>query len=579
MEAGGFMKGLRVRRKVLLPLFLVSAVGLLSCLIGNYNLKRVQETSVNISGNYLEQIMDGDALSKEFLTLQKLMLQHCLSDDEGKEKVEADMDEERETVDGLCASCDALAKGQEEEELFQNFLGQLTSYLDSYDMAISMSKSGNYEGAIKMTNGDLTTMSDAMLATLEELSAKNNEKVQEAILVQQEQYAASRALTSAILVVIVLVLVLSVAVCQKSLVQPLQQAKKQLGEIVTGIKEGHGNLRARLKVATKDEIGELTVGINVFVETLQEVMENIGENTTKMNHVVESVSENIAAAKEDSCQISAVMEELSATMEEVAGNAELVVTGVDELGTKTGTMEAAAESLNGYAGNMKKRAEHLETVSVEKKNNTEKMVHDMVAVMQNAIANSKSVTEINELTQVILGISGQTNLLALNASIEAARAGEAGKGFAVVADEIRKLAESTRDTAGNIKSINGKVVSSVEELILNSNEMIDYVNHEILPFYESFVAGSNHYKEDSIHITEEMQQFEELCSHLRDRAQEMEAHMHNVTKIVHESAHGVSSAADNVQGLVAEIDGINGQMQENRNVADNLSSETVRFQS
>lgn len=79
--------------------------------------------------------------------------------------------------------------------------------------------------------------------------------------------------------------------------------------------------------------------------------------------------------------------------------------------------------------------------------------------MQQAIENSRSVEEVNALTDEILNISSQTNLLALNASIEAARAGEAGKGFAVVADEIRVLADSSRETAGNIQQINAKVVA------------------------------------------------------------------------------------------------------------------------
>lgn len=78
---------------------------------------------------------------------------------------------------------------------------------------------------------------------------------------------------------------------------------------------------------------------------------------------------------------------------------------------------------------------------------TAEMASEINTLLQSSLEKSKDVEKINVLTNDILEISSQTNLLALNASIEAARAGEVGKGFAVVADEIRKLADSSRETA------------------------------------------------------------------------------------------------------------------------------------
>lgn len=96
--------------------------------------------------------------------------------------------------------------------------------------------------------------------------------------------------------------------------------------------------------------------------------------------------------------------------------------------------------------------------------------------LSKAIEDTKFVDEINKLLETILDITDQTNLLALNAAIEAARAGEAGKGFAVVAEEVRKLAEESSNTAGQIQKITETVVSSVKELANNSQQLLDFMN-------------------------------------------------------------------------------------------------------
>ena len=111
-----------------------------------------------------------------------------------------------------------------------------------------------------------------------------------------------------------------------------------------------------------------------------------------------------------------------------------------------------------------------------KKKEAGDQVESLSAILMQSVQESEKVTQINELTKVILEIAGQTNLLALNASIEAARAGEAGKGFAVVATEISALADNSRKTAANIQDISNEVTEAVDHLAKNAQAVLDYIN-------------------------------------------------------------------------------------------------------
>lgn len=127
---------------------------------------------------------------------------------------------------------------------------------------------------------------------------------------------------------------------------------------------------------------------------------------------------------------------------------------------------------------MKEHAEAMEHAARENMDTTGAKVNDIVSVLSQAIEDSNSVNQVDNLTNDILNIASQTNLLALNASIEAARAGDAGKGFAVVASEISQLAAASQEAANNIQSINAIVITAVHNLADNANGLVEYMNEK-----------------------------------------------------------------------------------------------------
>ena len=361
------------------------------------------------------------------------------------------------------------------------------------------------------------------------------------------------------------------------IVTPVKKSSKELEDMVDEVNNAAADLTKRISVNQKDEIGSLVEGVNTFIEALQNVIAGIRDSSVHLNFAFAAVTDSVTSVNGNATDISAVMEELSATMEEVSATLANVNERVERAGQGMDRISEQSEHILHYASEMQDRATQLENTAVTNKDTTSTMIQEILSTLQQAIENSKSVEEVNALTDEILNISSQTNLLALNASIEAARAGEAGKGFAVVADEIRVLADSSRETAGNIQQINAKVVTAVEELVKNSENIVAYINENVLKDYDGFVDSGHKYRADADYINEVMTSFTDSVEHLRQTMDEVVENVNDVSTAVEQGAEGVANAAEDTTQLVGEMETIMKEIDDsNQNISD-LSTQTNRF--
>ncbi|WKC49185.1 methyl-accepting chemotaxis protein [Pseudomonas veronii] len=303
-------------------------------------------------------------------------------------------------------------------------LSALESALGAYRSAVQNYKAANANivaARAEMTTqgADIVTISDKLYDI--QLARRDAESAQ----------ARSLQLISTLLAL--LVGIVAALVITRQITRPIQETLAVVERIASG------DLSHNIQVTRRDELGVLQQGIQRMGTTLRELISGIRDGVTQiasaaeeLSAVTEQTSAGVNSQKIETDQVATAMHEMTATVQEVARNAEQASrAAADADGQARAGDKVVAEAIA-----------QIERLAAEVARSTDAMSH----LQQES-------NKIGSVMDVIKAVAEQTNLLALNAAIEAARAGEAGRGFAVVADEVRGLAQRTQKSTEEIEGL------------------------------------------------------------------------------------------------------------------------------
>ena len=573
---------LRAKLLLLTAILLILLCG--QGLFSLYQMNSINEASTEISKNWLPSCNAANSLNTLTSDYRLYEVMHVYSTTpEAMDNYEKLMDETLQQIKKTQNEYVKLISSPDEQAMYNDFITAWDDFKKIHDQVFLLSKENQTEKAMALLTGPSKTAYLKACDQLLKIVKVNTEGGEKSSQAGDEEYESSKTLVSILLVAGILIGAFLAVFIIRGVLRQLGKDPGALDGIARRVVNGDYNVDdGSPKIGVYGSIVEMVNALKTHIENAQRESENAREQSRKAQEAMQqaeaasreaqSKTEAMLVAADKLEQVGGVV---SSASTELSAQIEQSDRGAAESATRLSEAATAMNEMNATVQEVAKNAGSASTASAETKQKAEagaqvveKAVHSIEQVHQMSLELKDDMAQLNEHAQdisrimgVISDIADQTNLLALNAAIEAARAGDAGRGFAVVADEVRKLAEktmaSTNDVGNAIKAIQestAKSMTGVDNAVERIGEATELANQSGQALQE--IVATVEATGDQVNAIATASEEQSAAS------EEINQSIVQVNDMSRQTAEAMAEAAKAVSDLAAQAQGLTDLIQE-----------------
>ena len=536
-----FFKNMKVKTKLILSFLILIVMMTGISIIGLSSLYTVGTNSNEMYRCNLQsiQILENIKLSLTSMksdTLELFYNKDSIQQDEVIEQVES----YKQSISDNISNFEKIEMDSSEQDVFNTFQSQLEQYKTLHKNAVSLINSNKIDEALNEYQ-KVSSVREDMMDTLDKLISMNNDSAEAD---NSNNYTIFINAKNSMTILLIVAVVLSIVVCLIITIG-MNTALRKIYTFAERL--SNFDFSQTYNVTSNDEFGKTRKALVKAQENIKELMTVITENSLNMNASSQELSATVEELTAKSEEIDSAVANILGEIQENSSASEEISASIEDVNVRISELSDEALQGSNNSHQSKERAKQVVNNGNEAVNKVKTIYEEKNKNMIQALEEGKVVDNITIMANTIADISSQTNLLALNAAIEAARAGEQGKGFSVVAEEIKKLAEQSTQAVEDIQNTIIKVHNAFDNLSQCSSEVLQFVNEHVTPQFESFLDMGNQYYNDSNLVSKMSENISSMSSELAVTAKQ-------ISQIVQSMAVSSQKSSEHTETIAESID-------------------------